>query len=173
MKKFIKYLSITILIIFISIIGFIYLYVLRVPSIDIKKLELEDLSGNTVRSSSFLDLKKPTVLNFWATWCGPCVAEFKYFNTVKEQKKDSIQFIVISDQPLEKINAFVEKNKYPFIFLKSKKPIQKIFNKSITSLPVTYFIDKSGEIISTDAGAPDKESEFIEEIDDFFQEIKE
>ncbi|WP_301923729.1 TlpA disulfide reductase family protein [Ferruginibacter sp.] len=118
------------------------------PSINLSLLELKDLNGNEIIVSQFI--RKPLVVNFWGTWCGPCLQEFAAFE--REQKKYSTQinFLMISDEPTDKIKKFQEKNNYPFLFAHS----QKIFDDfGITSVPVTCFYDGNGKLFTTKRGA--------------------
>ena len=86
--------------------------------IEINKIELSDLNGYKVKTTS-LSSGKPLVLNFWATWCAPCVAEFPEFENANKKFGDKINFVMISDEDIEKIIDFKIKKSYNLNILKS------------------------------------------------------
>lgn len=85
---------------------------------DIPKWKINDLTTYIQKTN------KPTVVNFWATYCKPCIAEIPYFQKlVKQYEKDSVQLLLVSldiqDMYPEPIKAFAEKLKFtaPIVFL--------------------------------------------------------
>lgn len=104
---------------------------------------LEDLEGNQV---SFSDFKNEVVfVNFWATWCPPCIAEMPDIHSLYESSKDSVTFIMISlDKDEKKALDFIDRKgfDFPVYFLRSGLP--SMYN--IHSIPTTYVIDKEGII---------------------------
>ena len=105
--------------------------------------ELKSMDGEIVSFSSFQD--KVVFLNFWATWCPPCIAEMPDIHNLYENTSDSVSFVMISlDQDHQKAKDFI-KNKefdFPVYFLNSSLP--KTYNTS--SIPTTYVISKEGKI---------------------------
>lgn len=106
---------------------------------------LRDLKGKTVKLSDFRG--KVVLLNFWATWCVPCVAEVPELVKWQEQYKKSLQIIGISYPPtnVAKIRSFVSKNKINYPILLGSKATRKIF-ESGDILPTTVILDKKGNI---------------------------
>lgn len=104
---------------------------------------LEDMRGNRV---NFTQMENQVVfLNFWATWCPPCIAEMPDIHSLYKEKKDEVIFVMISlDQDEEKAHQFIEKKEFefPVYFLRSTLP--KVFETH--SIPTTYVIDKEGMI---------------------------
>lgn len=102
---------------------------------------LSDLEGNA------FDLDKlkgnVVILNIWATWCKPCIAEFESLEKVKEKFQDrNIKIIAVSNEDLKLINKFLDKRKYNLKFIKLNGDLS-YFNAY--SLPTTVVFDKSGE----------------------------
>lgn len=90
--------------------------------------------------------EKPLLLNFWASWCGPCRQEAPDLRKLYEKYKDRVDFyavnLTINDQPAEAA-AFVKEFKLPFPILMDEtgEVAQKY---EIVSIPTTYLIDKEG-----------------------------
>lgn len=102
---------------------------------------LSDLEGNAFD----LDKQKGNVviLNIWATWCKPCIAEFESLEKVKEKFQDrNIKIIAVSNEDLKLINKFLDKRKYNLKFIKLNGDLS-YFNAY--SLPTTVVFDKTGE----------------------------
>ncbi|MBC8470491.1 MAG: TlpA family protein disulfide reductase [Planctomycetes bacterium] len=117
---------------------------------------LQDLNGKNV---SLADLRgKVVVLDFWATWCPPCVKEIPHFVELHEQYKDKgVEIVGISlDQAgVSVVKAFVQKYqiKYPIMMTDGK--IDKAFG-GILSIPTTFLIDSAGNITKKYVGYNDK-----------------
>lgn len=112
---------------------------IELPDKLLKEIDLTDLKGDSISLLNYLG--KPIVLNFWATWCLPCVAEMGSFETVRQEKRDSVYFVLISDEPLEKIKSFTTKKGYELIYLKSKKSLSEL---GISKIPQTFFYNQNG-----------------------------
>ncbi len=111
--------------------------------------ELIDGKGNTV---NFEDHKGKVVLvNFWATWCPPCVAELPSLDSLYGDYKDKVVFVFVASDEQQKVNAFLSKKRYelPVYFENSSTPNLLIS----TSIPATFILDKSGEIVVREIGA--------------------
>ena len=81
------------------------------------KYILEDLNGNEFTLNNYKG--NVIFMNLWATWCKPCIAEFENIVEAKNiLEKDSIKFIAVSNENLEKIKLFIEKNNYNIEFIK-------------------------------------------------------
>ena len=98
---------------------------------DYTKLTLTDVAGRPVDLAQYAD--QPLVVNYWATWCKPCIAEFPGFEASRRQAGPGVTFLMISDDKLAKVRRFVRGKPYGFVFLVSEKPL------SLSVRPVTYF----------------------------------
>lgn len=104
---------------------------------------LEDVDGNTLPFEAYKN--EVVFLNFWATWCPPCIAEMPDIHDLYELEGDRIQFVMISlDDDPQKAKDFIKRKgfKFPVYFLRSNLPE----NYSIHSIPTTYLIAKDGTI---------------------------
>jgi thiol-disulfide isomerase/thioredoxin len=102
------------------------------PLITLKNevFKLEELKGNIV------------IVNLWATWCKPCIAEFKSLEKSKEIfKNKNIKIIAISNESLEKISGFLSKRSINLDFIKLNGDLT-YFNAY--NLPTTIILNKEG-----------------------------
>lgn len=96
---------------------------------------------------------KIAIVNFWATWCPPCVAEMPSFQKLYDSYGDNVDFYFVTSETPEKINKFMKKNGYklPIYIQEYKSPIQLESNV----LPTTYVMSKNGEIVIEETGVAD------------------
>jgi thiol-disulfide isomerase/thioredoxin len=88
---------------------------------------------------------KIRILDFWATWCGPCIAKMGDLQKLKNEFPKDLEIISISDETLEKMLPFIQKRNLPFRFVVDKESI--ISNKfEIGALPFTILLDKKGNV---------------------------
>jgi len=110
----------------------------------------EDLDGNEVNLDEMYD--KTIFLNFWASWCAPCLKEMPSIKYAKQQLKDTnYEFVLVSDDNPMNIVKFKKKFKYPFMHLYS--PVSKT-ELGVEILPHTYII-KNGMILAVYEGTYD------------------
>lgn len=114
--------------------------------------QLQDLDGQTI---SLRDLRgKPVLINFWATWCRPCVFEMPYLQQIYEEWSGEglvLLTINIGESP-SKVEKFLETYNLSLpVLLDTKKNVARKYN--ITGYPTTFFIDKDGIIQEKIVGA--------------------
>lgn len=116
---------------------------------------LYDLKLNKRKSGDFKG--KPTILNFWATWCPPCKDEMPSIESFyKKNKEKGIEIAAVSvDQDSnEKVAEFIKSEGYSFpIYYDYEGILSRTF--FIRSIPTTYFIDRNGVIIDKKIGGFD------------------
>jgi thiol-disulfide isomerase/thioredoxin len=117
------------------------------PNDRIARLNMTDLDGKPVKLSDFAG--KPVFLNFWATWCGPCVGEMQSIEKASQQFKDEIVFLAVSNEPVATIQSYLKKNKFSFQFGHLEGSYVNVF---VVALPTTLLIDASGQVVKEEEG---------------------
>jgi len=126
--------------------GYIYSKYFIPSDIALNTVEVQDLNGKKVSLTQYLG--KPLVVNYWATWCAPCLKEFPDFEKVKQHYGDKVNFVMISSESKEKIMRFSNSKPYTFNFLKTNKTLN---DYGITFIPTSYFYDANGNLIAKDS----------------------
>ncbi len=127
---------------------------------------LQDMNGEAV---SFTELKgKVVLLNFWATWCGPCKIEVPWFVEFAEQYAvDGLAVIGVSiDDTADKIQEFSEQYNvnYPMLVGLGQDDFMESYGP-IWGVPMTFFIDRDGALCRTHAGIASRD-DFEKDITD-------
>ncbi len=119
-------------------------------------VEFFDADGNSLMLSDFFD--KPLVLNFWATWCGPCKSEMTGFNRLYDKYKDKVNFVMLNVSDSEETAAdFLEENGYRFPVYFDKTQIAS-YTYGASSIPLTFVMYKGGEIYGYQMGVLPEEA---------------
>lgn len=96
---------------------------------------------------------KVIFINFWATWCPPCIAEMPTIEKLYQKFKDRIGFACISNESLASLKEFKTKNKYSFSMYQIVTDVPVEFNLSI--IPVTFIISRGKKIAFKHVGPAD------------------
>jgi thiol-disulfide isomerase/thioredoxin len=124
---------------------------------------MKDLDGKEVALSSYKG--KVVLLNFWATWCGPCKAEIPGFVELQEKYKDDLVIVGFSvDDPADKAKAFAAEYKmnYPILLGEGREDVQESYGP-IWGIPASFLISKDGKVCRKHLGIAPK-SVFEKEI---------
>lgn len=94
---------------------------------------------------------KVVVVEFWATWCGPCVGAIPHLNELAEKFKDKpVRFISVTDEKQSVISKFLKKRKMrSWVGLDTDKSMHRAYG--ITTIPHTFLVDKNGKIAADTA----------------------
>ncbi len=103
-----------------------------------------DLSGNPVSLTALRGT--PVILNFWATWCGPCITEMPMIQSAYETyQQTGLRILAINaNEPVNRVLAWKTDHRLTFDFLIDHGQISDQYE--VRGLPSTYFISRTGQI---------------------------
>lgn len=106
-------------------------------------------------------------LNFWATWCPPCVAEMPEIQSLYAKWGEKVFFILVTNEKPEVVKPFMEKNGYqmPVFYMAGEQPPEAL---SFSGFPTTFIIGKDGKVVTRKTGAANWDSKATEKI---FEEL--
>ncbi|MFZ1806949.1 MAG: TlpA disulfide reductase family protein [Cyclobacteriaceae bacterium] len=119
---------------------------------ELDKIELQALDGTPIDMDEYQG--KTIFINFWATWCKPCIQEMPTIAKAQEQLKDVV-FLFPSNESVDLIEGFKEKRNFDFNYVQ----IQNMEALNIMALPTTYIFNSKGELIFSEAGFRDWSTE--------------
>lgn len=113
--------------------------------------------GTAVKLSDFKG--KPVVLNFWASWCGPCKSEMPAFEAAYQSMGGDVQFLMVNltdgvSETVETASAFLAEAGYTFpVFYDTAASANTAYD--VSAIPATFFIDAEGCLVDSHTGAMD------------------
>lgn len=105
---------------------------------------------------------KVIFINFWATWCPPCIAEMPSMEKLYQAYKNDVVFLFVSGESQDVISKFKKKNDYQFTVHSSITTNPKSLETS--SIPRTFLIDQQGTIVIDKTGAADWNSKTVRKV---------
>lgn len=103
---------------------------------------------------------KPLVVNFWASWCGPCRSELPAFDAAAENNAGNIEFMMVNltdgfSETVSSVQSFLEESGYTFpVYFDTDEDAARAY--SIYSIPLTVFIRSDGSVMATHTGSMDE-----------------
>ena len=139
------------------------------PSMAASEWELKEVDGRTVKLSDFRG--KVVILDFWATWCGPCQMEIPGFVDLQKKNKEqglAVIGVSLDDGGPESVKPYLKRLKvnYPVVIGNTK--VTGDYG-GIEAIPTTFIINRRGEIVSKHLGYTE-EKQFEAEIKPLLKE---
>ncbi|WP_343913542.1 TlpA disulfide reductase family protein [Aquimarina litoralis] len=118
------------------------------------------LHGVNTESMNFNSAEgKVILLNYWATWCPPCIAEMPSLQELYNDYKDKVVFVFLTEDDDPELNKFMSDKSYNYPIYRSLSAHPKPFEHK--PIPGTYLIDKKGNIVIHKVGAADWNTEKV------------
>ena len=131
---------------------------------------LKDANGHTVRLSDYRG--KVVLLDFWATWCGPCKIEIPWFQEFERQYKDkgfAVIGVAMDEEGWNVVKPFAQHMSINYRVVVGDDAIGDLYaNGGIDALPTTFLIDRGGRIASIHVGLSSK-SDFEDDIQELLK----
>ncbi|MGA8942809.1 MAG: TlpA disulfide reductase family protein [Thermoactinomyces sp.] len=123
--------------------------------------KLQDVNGKTWRLSDFKG--QPVVLNFFATWCQPCIDEAPELEAFAREYKDARLIIIARGEPRKRIENYIKKTDSKLLYLLDTKEIVSD-EYGVVGQPETWIINRDGIIVERIAG-PTTKKDLIRSIE--------
>lgn len=128
-----------------------------------KLWQVTDMQGNKHVLQDLMN-DKPVFINFWATWCPPCVAEMPGIADLYEKYGDRVSFIIATNESSHTVSAFAEKRQYTSLPFYQYRSVPSVFQTE--SIPATFLVSKSGRVVISKKGAAHWNSDGMNQIID-------
>lgn len=114
---------------------------------ELDKIKLTELDGTPIDLNEYKG--KTIFLNFWATWCKPCIQEMPSIaNAMKKVNKDDVVFLFASTEEADEIKSFKERKSFPFHYVK----VDNFETLDIMTIPTTFIFNSEGKRVFNEMG---------------------
>ena len=130
---------------------------------------LRDADGSSVKLSDYRG--KVVLLNFWATWCGPCTLEIPWFIDFEQQFKTTgfeVLGVSMDEEGWTAVKPYIAQHKMTYRVLLGDDSVGQLYG-GVESLPTSFIIDRDGKIASVHVGLAER-NEYMREIQDLLGE---
>jgi peroxiredoxin len=120
------------------------------------EFELKDAHGRTVKMSDYKG--KVVLLNFWATWCGPCKIEIPWFVDLEQRYKDrgfAVLGVSMDEEGWEIVKPYIEARKMNYRVVIGSDEVADLYG-GVDSLPTSFIVDRQGKIAGVHVGLVSK-----------------
>lgn len=116
--------------------------------IELNKVKLKELNDQVIDISQFKG--KTIFINFWASWCKPCLQEMPSIERAQAQlKNENIVFLLASNEDPAEIEQFIKKHNYTFKYTL----IENLEELNIVALPTTFIFNTEGKLKFSESGS--------------------
>ncbi len=134
----------------------------------------EDMEGNVVSSSVFSEAKL-TMINVWATYCGPCLREMPELGELAgEYDAKEFQLIGIVSDMMDGVEQeefeLIEQTGASYTHMLLNESLRDAFLTDVTAVPTTFFVDENGVVLDVVVGAMGKD-DWKEKIDELLEDL--
>ena len=114
---------------------------------EVNKIQLKDLNGQPINLEKYKG--KTIFINFWATWCKPCIEEMPSIEKAQNiLRNEKIVFLLASNESTEEIDMFRDNHNYKFKYAR----IENSEDLGIQVLPTTYIFNPEGKLVFSESG---------------------
>lgn len=119
------------------------------------ELKLKTIEGETLALDQYKG--KTIFINFWATWCRPCITEMPSIEKAQQKfKGENLVILMVSNEPRSQIKSFIDTHNYQFKYAQLDMPLEQL---NIQGLPTTFIINPQGQLVFSEMGARDWNNE--------------
>jgi peroxiredoxin len=135
------------------------------------EFSLKDADGRTVTLADYKG--KVVLLNFWATWCGPCKVEIPWFVEFEQKYKDrgfAVLGVALDEEGWEVVKPYIDEAKINYRIIMGNDTVAQLYG-GVDNLPTSFVLDQDGRIASTHVGLVDK-SNYENEISQLLKDAQ-
>lgn len=116
-------------------------------STEFDKIRITELNNNPIDLSKYKG--KTIFINFWATWCKPCIQELPFIQKAMDKvKNEEVVFFFASNEAVDEIESFKKNHSYDFHYVR----LENLEELNIVTLPTTYIFNPEGELVFSEMG---------------------